>query len=258
MSYRAVFLVSAVIGAFTTCMPSEIDLRGRACPCTSNYTCDPTTNRCVDRLQAGTDDAGVDQDGGIAFSDDFSSTTLGAGWLWLNPNDAATFSLSERPGSLVISLPAGTPHDCFHTVECPRMVRPFPNNGRATFTVRLEDTLTTPNQNYGILLFSDPQNFMRFEVNNVRDGGLVAIYYREDGGPAAGPRENTRLPGTAMLRVVRNDATYTFVYSTDGVTWRGGQTITTSMPITQVGLFVINAGASPPTTTGIFDQFSIE
>jgi hypothetical protein len=56
---RALAFAAGGVAALLACDLGEIDLAGKACPCAAGWACDPASERCVRRSDAGSGDGGA-------------------------------------------------------------------------------------------------------------------------------------------------------------------------------------------------------
>ncbi len=191
---------------------------------------------------------------------DFNSSTLGSGWTFVNPVGDGSYSLTNNPGHLQISVPAGVPHDCWTAVDrCPRMVRNAAA-GDATYEVKIDgNPLTSNYQVYGIFLYQNSTNYLRFEywygLGNlyvkawkiINGTGSEAI-----GGPVVA------LTGADSLQVTKTGNTYLLKYKlgSNGTWQTAGSFVQSGFSPAQVGIGVINDGSNLATTAQV-DYFSI-
>jgi hypothetical protein len=191
---------------------------------------------------------------------DFNSSTLGAGWTFVNPVGDGRYSLTNNPGHLQISVPAGVPHDCWTGLDrCPRMVRNAAA-GDATYEVKIDgNPLTSNYQVYGIFLYQNSTNYLRFEYWY----GLGNLYVKAwkiingTGSEAIGGPVVV-LTGADSLQVTKTGNTYLLKYKLGSTgTWQtAGSFVQSGFSPAQVGIGVINEGSNLATTAQV-DYFSI-
>lgn len=191
--------------------------------------------------------------------DDFTSTQLDPSWTFTDPVGNSAYSLTANPGHLQISIPAGSSHDCWTgTTNCARMLRPADNND-AIYETKIDgQKIGTRAQTYGILLWQDASNYLRFEYWT--DGRrVIPAAWKIIGGAGSIAKLGTSitLGASNYLRVTKTGSTFKLEYSNNGTAWNTvGSFTQTGFTINQAGLVVINA-LNNPATIGNFDYFSL-
>ncbi len=191
--------------------------------------------------------------------DDFTLTQLDPAWTFTDPLGNSSYSLTANPGHLQIGVPAGSGHDCWGSTltTCARMLRSV-NNGNATYETKIDGVnINTDYQAYGIMLYQDSSNFMRFEYMAVGSQIYVDAYITISGSGSqaiAGP--GVTLGASNYLRVTRSNNSFKLEYSGDGVSWKTAGTFSQAFTVNKAGLYVINAGRNPATTAN-FDYFGV-
>ena len=193
------------------------------------------------------------------YVDSFDSSTLGLGWSFVDPMGNSSYSLTSNPGHLELSVPAGTAHDCWGSEDnCTRMMRSVAG-GDAVYEVKIDgNALTTDYQVYGILLFQNNNNYMRFEYWRGIGNVYVMAWQTVNGNSStaiSGPI--VTLGSTNSLRVTRTGNTYLLEYKLGSGTWQTAGSFTQSSFVpSQAGIEVINAGANLSTSANV-DYFSV-
>jgi hypothetical protein len=200
---------------------------------------------------------------GPPFSDDFTFAQLAAGWTFTDPLGDSSYSLMLTPGRLYIQTPGGTPHDCFLTADCPRIMRTIDNALKRTFVVDVSSLPSSYVEGFGLLLWQDAAHYLRVEIDwgTQGEGTSVDTYTFLNGVFAAGPTSGlVKLTNQTKLRVVRDDAIFAMSYSSDGgATWNSLQSpLEVPIALAAAGVHVVNARGSLPTTIAVFDAFAME
>jgi hypothetical protein len=189
---------------------------------------------------------------GCTWSDDFSATTLGAGWNWVR-EDATRWSLTERPGYMRIISQIG---DIWTGQNNARnlLLRPAPA-GDFVITTKLD---FTPADNYRqamLLVYADDDNYVALKRIFV-NGDLIS-FTREVNGSFQEHNISGNLT-TVYLRIVKMGTTYDGYYSADGQTWiLAGEVTDTTLNAPKVGLTAFNGGVMIPNIPADFDSFCI-
>jgi hypothetical protein len=195
------------------------------------------------------------------FQDDFSSPDLNPAWTWVDPLGNTGWSLTASPGRLRIAAPAGSAHNCWTGLQtCARMLTRLDPGDFAAET-KIDGAALGPRaQGYGIFLWQNAGNYIRFEFWSYGTGVVYAAAWRviNGSGSQALPLTTVTLGASNRLRVTRTGNTYRMFFITDGSSvWRSAGSFTQSnFAPAQVGLDVVNYETTPQTTAN-FDFFSL-
>jgi regulation of enolase protein 1 (concanavalin A-like superfamily) len=193
-----------------------------------------------------------------------------AGWgLAIDPdNDCKIRGEKDR---LTIEVP-GSRHDLHPEggkLNAPRVLRAVEGDFIVTVKVvgefrpggKSTNPRGIPFNGAGILVWSDPDNYIRLERAAVlRPGNRVGTYVsfeeREGGAPGASHNEVSK-GGDCFVRVQRRGSRIFGFISFDGVNWNQLQPINTVWPAKlKVGLAAVNSNNQPFTVT--FEEFKLE
>ncbi len=193
-----------------------------------------------------------------ATTDNFNTNVLDPKWSFINPKGDSSYSLTSNPGQLKINVPSGSSHDCWLTItECPRMMQ-SDNNTDATYEVKINgDPLTSKTHTYGIMLYQDNLNYIRFEFWR-NTSTFVKVFSTVNGvssAPVKGP--TVTINGEASLRVKRAGNSYILDYKLGATgAWKTVVNFNRSgFVVNQSGMHVINA-VNNPVTVARFDSFT--
>lgn len=192
------------------------------------------------------------------YSDDFNACALDTTvWSFVDPKNDATLMISDGQ-QLEVSIPAGVEHDISPIPNsplnrAPRLMQAV-NNVDFELETKFASDVRRQYQIQGMLIEQDSENFLRFDFDH--DGNspkLLAMSY-VNGAPTT--LRYDAITGSApwYMRVNRTGDLWTLLYSTDGLNWTTGVTVTRSLIPTQAGIFVGNAGGNPA-HTAIVDYF---
>jgi regulation of enolase protein 1 (concanavalin A-like superfamily) len=187
-------------------------------------------------------------------SDEFTSSTFGDHWSWLDPVGDATRSATGSHAAL--SVPAGVSHDLWTgALRAPRLLQEA-NDTDFTVEAKIDSSVTSTYQMQGLVVQEGVADLIRFEVHG-NGGSTRAFVATVDGGVATG-RANVSAPssGPHWLRLSRDGDTWTFQRSANGTTWQTVTTFSFDLSVEQVGLFVANHTPSPQHTAR-FDHFRV-
>ena len=163
-------------------------------------------------------------------SDTFQKAALGSQWSWVR-EDPALWSLSERPGSIVLT--GGKGDITLANNNAPNILLQEAN---ADWTVDTKltclSTPAAPAQNAGLVAYQDDDNFVKFIYGAAMGmrrpdpaaaapaAGQLQLVVEENGSQKAAvrvPMEGVTITdNTIWLRLVRKGDKYTAYYSTDG------------------------------------------
>ncbi len=201
-------------------------------------------------------------------SDDFHSTSLNTSlWTVVNPVGDGTVSLNGT--NLLLSLPAGTPHDVYLSDPGLRVMQTV-SNSNFDVAVKFDSAPTAPYQEQGIIIQQDANNWLRFDF--FRDAYYTNVFAMIFANGAPTTANDVNLDGSARLvaaeynmagtlapfwlRITRSGSSFTESWSIDGVNYTVATTLTSSMVVNQMGPFVGNCcGSSSPAITESVDYF---
>ncbi|MDY0019222.1 MAG: DUF1349 domain-containing protein [Anaerolineae bacterium] len=191
------------------------------------------------------------------WADEFDASALKEKWSWVR-EDSAYWSLTQRPGFLVINTQVGS----------------VVGTGNQNKNMLLQDMpvgdfeiqthlVFTPTQNYhfaGLLLYEDDDNFIRFGRGYCLLSGVTtcqggAIYFNQEiSGTVNIIMTPTVTAGDIYLRVAKQETAYTGYFSDDGANWILLGTYHGSTP-TKIGLMAESSTGGASTTPAAFDYF---
>lgn len=193
--------------------------------------------------------------------DDFNGEPLDTAWTWTDSRANSSNSLTANPGHLQISLPAGTDHDCWNSsTSCARVMRSATNSD-AIYETKIDGVnINSQYQTYGLMLWQNSQNFMRFEYYTSGGSVATAAFKIINGsGSQVINKTGVSLGITNYLRVTKTGDTFQLEYSQNGTAWTSAGSFTQAgFTVNQAGLYVDNAtGGTSPATTANFDYFMV-
>jgi len=182
-------------------------------------------------------------------SDDFNDFNLNTDiWTIVDPVGDATISFTgtNTPDAwLNLGVSQGVNHDVWNQGNrAPRLMQSA-NDTDFEIEVKFENQLSGTNQLYGILVEESPGNYLRFDFYS--SGSNVNIFSAVFTNDSPSSTSNTGITAGAPLwmRITRVGDDFTQSYSYDGVNFTPQTTITHSMTVSEVGVFVGNAGQNP-------------
>ena len=191
-------------------------------------------------------------------SDDFSSGVLNASiWQFIDPKGDA--ALAFNGVDAVISLPAGSEHDMWQGYHnAPRLMQSV-DDLDFEIEAKFESRPAGAYAMNGIIVQADENDFITFQFQSTGATSMILLSTS-----FAGDRPTVRLnrgvagQGTMYMRVNRQGDQWTETYSYDGVNWRAAASFTCSLPVSEVGVYVANAGVhggDEPAYAGVIDYF---
>jgi hypothetical protein len=173
--------------------------------------------------------------------DDFSSTTLDAGWRWVR-EDPGHWSLTARLGHMRITTQPGELYGGWNAGQN-YLMRPAPvGDWEITAQVKFQPTATL--QRAYLLAYQDDDNYV-FMGRSYNDGQWVDFTLEE----AAQTRVSLQVCELTViyLRLTKRAYTYTGYYSADGISWtQAGQCTGINLSAPQIGLAATSGVAPSP------------
>jgi hypothetical protein len=132
------------------------------------------------------------------------------------------------------------------------MTRPLGNND-GTYETRIDGaSLPAGRASYGLLLWQDTKNFIRFEIFSQ----TLSCWKVINGiGEQCGDYQKITA-GPQYIRVKKTGTSYEVTYSSDGQTWNEAFGVDLPAFTISAGGVTVNGLASDPDTTGSFDYFT--
>jgi chitodextrinase len=189
----------------------------------------------------------------VTKGDDFNSTVLNAAWSFKDTKGDSGYSLTANPGHLQLWAAAGSSHDCWQTdLSCVRMQRAWAGDG--VYEAKIDGINPTSSvQDYGIFLYQNNNNYIRFEF--WYNFGINAAAWKTVGGVGSNaiPAKAVTLGSSNYIRVTKSGTNFKMETSTNGTSWTLiGSFKQANFTPTQVGLHVGN-DSSNLLTTANFD-----
>ncbi|RAH95911.1 hypothetical protein DLJ53_33705 [Acuticoccus sediminis] len=188
------------------------------------------------------------------FSDDFSGGALSPGWSFKGIAGTAGLAEADGEGYLVIVSPAGVPVDAYNTLTTPRVVQQI-DDGDFQVSIRLLNEPEVDNQEHGLLLIEDDQNWLRFDVAYTTPRGLVLIVGVIEDDDRSLPLFKRISPGEVThLRVTRTDNTFVFETSGDGAAWTEVLSLVSDVAPSEIGPFAGSTSLDATPTPGFVSK----
>ncbi|NTU78486.1 MAG: DUF1349 domain-containing protein [Chloroflexales bacterium] len=186
-----------------------------------------------------------------SFCDTFDGSQLNSSWQWVNPLGDATYSLTEQPGDMRLTVPRGG-YDLYSNYNAPRLLRSVSGDFTATTKVTIDPTFNY--QGAGLLVWQDENNYIRLERTLVSG---IDLWYKT-AGVYAGKEISFNSSNTVFLRLQRADSTVTAWYSLDNTNWEYVFAVTNPSlsAQVQVGLALTNQWQDNPIHAD-FDFFQL-
>jgi regulation of enolase protein 1 (concanavalin A-like superfamily) len=197
--------------------------------------------------------------GGTPIFNDSFQTAWNSKWVWTDPNNDATHSLTARNGFLRLTVPEDNDLAGGINYDAPRLL--VPQNGNFLLETLVEFDPKEYYQGAGLLVWQDEDAFLRLEFGFGGMGGgdkNVVFVKQEDGG--LGLVDGVDLPAALKrieLRLQRNVNQYTAWYREVGGVWQTiGSTELSFNPSVNVGIAQITQYTSSKISAD-FDYFRV-
>ncbi len=196
--------------------------------------------------------------GGGPVSDSFDGSSLNTAlWAFINPAGDAVLTMNGTAATL--NLPQSSVHDPWTGGNGGvRLMQNVPNSDFQV-QVRFQSDVEIGNQEEGIIVQQDSNNFLRFDF--LCDGTSVRLFSAGINGGNATIFVNNPIPVTQApiwLQVQRSGNNWVESWSTDGQNFFTGAQFSYAMTVSSIGPYAGNAGASVSTTpafTAVVDYF---
>ena len=237
-------------------------LTGLSCGTTYNYQVSSTagtqTIQSSNSTFQTTSCGGGGGGNGGPVSDNFDSPSLNTTlWTFVNPTGDAVLTMNGSAAT--INLPAQTTHDPWTGGNGSVRLMQNISNSNFQVQVRFQSNVEIGNQDEGILVQQDANDFLRLDVLN--DGTNVRLF-------AAGIEGNNATVFTSgvinvsqapiWLQLQRTGNNWVGAWSTDGVNFNAGFSANFALTVNSIGPFAGNANSdvsNSPAFTAIVDYF---
>lgn len=198
---------------------------------------------------------------GVGFSPndtDFKAgeaAALAKGWSFKNKNANAVFG----EGGLTITTEKGAfaneeaqPQNVFMTSALGDWV--------AQSHVTLDATPTASNQQAGLVVYDDNNNYIRFVYEYPTSGttNVIRVYNVVNGVQTQSNSVNMASQTSLYFQIVKEGTVYTFKYSQDGINWSTfGTTIRAEYALPQIGLYATNGDTDAAAITATYENLSV-
>lgn len=178
-------------------------------------------------------------------SDDFNCGHDPSLWTFVNPLTDGSYALvgtGTGDAHLALTLPAGTAHNAWGAGgvnESARFMQDATNQD-FVMTVKWNAEPTDGYNDQGIIVESDPSNWMRFDIFHTGSVLRAFIGTTLTGSNATIVSANITPGSATYARLTRTGYNYLFEISGDGSTWSTVGSVTQSMIVNRVGVFAAN------------------
>jgi regulation of enolase protein 1 (concanavalin A-like superfamily) len=187
-------------------------------------------------------------------SDEFNGPTLDTGiWTFVDPVGDASVSMTGSQA--MISVPAGSAHDVWGSVDrATRLLQSVPN-GDFEVEVKYDSAVSFGYQMQGLIVQQDAGHLLRIEVHT--DGGSTSLFAAAiQGGGGTVLHYSTVSGGSPVyLRLQRAGNDWTLRHSLNGSSWTTTATFTHAMTVSAIGPYAGNSGVFPPAFSAQVDYF---
>ena len=195
---------------------------------------------------------------GAPVSDNFDSALLSP-LLWKFVNPLGDGYLAMNGSSVLLTVPAGTPHDVGTAGDQSVRIMQSVSNVDFEIEVKYESAVMLKTQMQGITVEQDGNNLIHFDVRY--DGVTARVHAVSFLGGTAVVAADVPIASTGApiwLRLSRKGDTWTGSWSVDGTAFSAAATFTAHMSVFQVGVFAGNSGSpasSAPAFTSSVEYF---
>ncbi len=198
-------------------------------------------------------------------SDDFNASNVNTGfWTITDPlGDARVMLMGTRTANarIALSVPAGISHDLYSGKNTAPRVLQSCANADFTLNVKFDSPVSQPYQVQGVLVQGNATTLLRFDLSS--DGTATKAFAASTtDGFATAPAIQIPFVSVApnnvaplYMRIVRTGSTWTMLTSTNGTSFSAIGSFSLPMTVSQIGMFVANAGTSVPAHTALVDYF---
>ncbi|QOX61927.1 DUF1349 domain-containing protein [Anoxybacterium hadale] len=182
------------------------------------------------------------------------AAAVAKGWSFMNRNDNAVFNES--------GLTITTERGAFSNIDKqPKNVFRVPGLGDwvAQTQVKLSATPTANNQQAGLIIYDNAQNYIRFVYERPSSGGNAIRVYNVVNGVQTQSNSATSDSQTSVyFQIIKQGDTYTFVYSLNGTTWTTfGTNIIANYAFPQIGLYANGGDTDAASISATYEKLYI-
>ncbi len=190
--------------------------------------------------------------------DEFNAASLDTErWKFVNPAPPGDVSYTKEATTVTLVVPGGVAHDLWtNGYQVPRLMQDV-SDGDFLLQAKFNSSLGPQFQSQGVLVEQDSANLIRmdFNANGSQTRIFVATFTNGFGSPKIVADVLVGPTGIAplLMRVQREDHTWTVSYSANGATWTTATKFFHALTARKIGLFAGNAGANPPAHNAVVD-----
>lgn len=180
---------------------------------------------------------------------------LDKGWVFTNKNANAVFG----EDGLTITTERGT----LTSTEYPSQnvfLQPAFGDWAAQTHVQYDVTPTASNQQAGLIVYDDNNNYIRFVYERApsTNTNRFRVYSASGGSETQVNSFSSGSQTSVYLQIVKEGGLYTFGYSLDGDSWTTfGSTVTANYAYPQIGVYAANGDTDVASISATFDKLSI-
>ena len=183
------------------------------------------------------------------------AAALAKGWAFTNQNANAVFGET--------GLTITTEQGAFSNVEYQPQnlfMQPAFGDWIAQTHVTFAATPTTSNQQAGLIIYDNNENYIRFVYERApsTNTNRIRVYSAVNGIESQVNSVNSASQTSVYFQIVKEGELYTFNYSLDGTTWTTfGTTVTANYAFPQIGLFANNGNTAVASISATYDKLSV-
>ncbi len=180
---------------------------------------------------------------------------LPSDWVFVDsPALDSSFALQGAgtdDAQLRISVPAGSNHEPYNSIECPRVMQSI-DDVDFEIEAKFDSELMLGYQLQGLLVEQDLTNWLRFDVYASPSGTRYFVGSNSATGTQQIVDGSLAASAPYYLRIARSADQWTFKHSPDGVVWATLASFSRSLLVDRVGPFGGNGGVNGPASAPAF------
>jgi hypothetical protein len=172
-------------------------------------------------------------------SDDFTGSQLnGALWTFVDPNGNSSLQLSQ--GHILLSVPAGAPHDLWTAGNYSARILAGAPHGDFDFDAKFDSSVVSRYQMQGLLVQAAASTYIRFEVHSYGSSPKIFLALFTGSTPIILANRAVSAAASSILRISRRGTSYISSVSFDGISFNDVRPQSRTSPV---------SSASPCSTT---------
>jgi beta-glucosidase len=177
------------------------------------------------------------------------------GWTFTNRNDNAVFG----ENGLTITTERGAFSNADYQPQNVFM-QPALGDWVLQTNVKLDQTPTASNQQAGLIVYDDSQNYIRFVYERApsTNTNRFRVYSASGGTETQVNQVSLASQTNVYFQIVKEGERYTFSYSTDGSAWTTfGTAVNANYALPQIGLYATNGDTDAAPISATYEKLSV-